>query len=237
MGIIVGNNSHSQSSLSTTDGRRSTGQALISVGVDLIENGQLGEALEVFQRAQTTLSADAAAAKKDDHVHDDPCTANAIGHKQLGTTNGATLATRDHDSKAVSCSSNHVPKPPPPPPSSCCKRLRQAHSLATRDNVSADKKRRTELANGTNAKIPSHSTRSPSRRTNSAATAKKGRGTKSAEEMAQVEMYHEEISEDSVSVYHVIEETFLHRLNVKCVDYRHVRCGATLFTSKCTHCT
>lgn len=213
MGIIVGNSSHSQS-LSTTEGRRSTGQALISVGVDLIENGHLDEALEVFQRAQTTLSIDAGATKKDDHVND----AMASDYKQHERANGVspfatTHATSDQDNNAVSSSANHVPKPPPPPlpSSSCRKRLRQARSLAKRDSVCAEKKRRTELADGNNAKIHggnSNNSSSPSRRMNSAA-AKKGRGTKSAEEMAQVEMYREEISEDSVSVIPRDEELFL----------------------------
>ena len=220
MGIVVGNSTHSQSSLGTTEGRRSTGKALIKVGVDLIENGQLGEALEVFQRAQTALSIDAGATKKDDHANDGTSmtTCNTTDCKQHGTTNNvSSFATSDQDNNAVSSSSNHVPKSPPPPSSSCCKRLRQARSLARRDSVSAEKKRKTELANGTNAKIHGGNGSSPSRRTNCAA-AKKGRGTKSAEEMAHVEMYREEISEDSVSVYHVMKNVSLRWLYI-CIDY------------------
>lgn len=202
MGIVVGNSTHSQSSLGTTEGRRSTGKALIKVGVDLIENGQLGEALEVFQRAQTALSIDAGITKKDDPVNDGTSmtTCNTTDCKQHGTTDSvSSFSTSDQDNNAVSSSSNHVPKPPPPPSSSCCKRLRQARSLARQGSVNAEKKRKTELANDTNAKIHGGNGSSPSRRTNCAA-AKKGRGTKSVEEMAHVEMYREDISEDSVSV-------------------------------------
>ena len=118
MGIVVGNSTHSQSSLGTTEGRRSTAKALIKGGVDLIENGQLGEALEVFQRAQTTLSIDAGATKTDDHVNDG---INTTDCKQHETTNNVpSFSTSDQDNDAVSSSSsssNHAPKPPPPPSS------------------------------------------------------------------------------------------------------------------------
>ena len=212
MGIIVGNSNHSQSSSSNTEGRRSTGQALVSVGVDLAENGQLDEALEVFQRALTTLSVDAGATKKDDHVNDGTTTANnqheTTSSVPSTATTRATSSEQDNNAVSSSTTSNHVPKPPPPPTSSCCKRLRQAHNLANRGNVSAEKKRRTaELANGTGAKVQggnTSSSSSPSRRMTLGAT-KKSRRTKSAEEMAQAEIYREEVSEDSVSVYQVME--------------------------------
>ena len=190
-----------QTSVGTMEGRRLAGQALIGVGVDLAATGQLDEALEVFQRAQTTLSPVGAATRATsevDHIGD-------TDHEQRAptgvvvadaTTATSTACAADASVRCEDDTSNttpdHVPKASRPS-TFCSKRLRRAHDLARRDSISADKKRRTDYATNTASEAPITKGRRRMTATNG------GKGNRAAEEIAQAEMYREETSDDLVS--------------------------------------
>jgi hypothetical protein len=190
MGVVVGTGDsfRSQSSLSTEDGRRSTGQALVGVGVDLVKKGQLDEALDVFQRALTVLSCAGSGARAGTST-------GATDHKRGAST---TRSTSSEDN-STSSSSNHVPKLPPS--SSVLKRLRRARNIASRDGASVDKKRKTGYDSTTSAST--NAFKSQGKNSSSSTTCRTSRPPKTAarrraEKISQAEMYSEEASEDSV---------------------------------------